>query len=112
MPSTASRSEFAMFEQNPAGPVLPRSYLAPPSGPATRVIWIFWNERELRAGWRLAIFAAIFFLLGRGATRLAALLHLPRLMGATITPGGAFAQECGLLLVTLAATWCMALLER
>jgi len=33
-------------------------------------------------------------------------------MGATITPGGAFAQECGLLLVTLAATWCMALLER
>jgi uncharacterized protein len=73
---------------------------------------IFWNERELRAGWRFAAFAAIFYSLARGGIRVAASLHLPPVIGAVITPGAIFSQECVLLLVTLVATLFMGFLER
>ena len=43
------------LEQIPENPDV-RSPFGPPVGPVTWAHKIFWNERELRAGWRLLIF--------------------------------------------------------
>ncbi|MGH9681912.1 MAG: lysostaphin resistance A-like protein [Candidatus Acidiferrales bacterium] len=102
-------------EQNPApnsGEAPPRSYLAPPSGPVAGSLAIFWNERELRAGWRFAIFILVVFLLASIGTVLAVRLHLPMVSRMSITPGSIFTQECILFAATLAATLFMGLLER
>lgn len=105
-------NEFMTFEQHSESSVLQRSYLAPPEGPATRATAIFWNERELRAGWRLAIFAVMVFLLASGGTLLVVVLHLPMVSRGGITPGAIFIQESVMFLATLAATVAMGLLER
>jgi len=112
MPNTANRNEFMTLEQNPEESASPRSHLAPPEGLVTRATAIFWNERELRAGWRLAIFAVMVFLLASGGTALAIALHLPVVSRAAITPGAIFAQESIMFLATLVATAIMGLLER
>ena len=100
------------LEPHPEIPVLSRSLLAPPEGPVTKATAIFWNERELRAGWRLAIFAVVVFLLASGGTALLVVLHLPFGSHGAITPGAIFTQESIMLLATLAATVIMGLLER
>ena len=105
-----------MTEQNPAAnpgePAPPRSHLAPPDGPVTGSLAIFWNERELRAGWRFAIFLLMVFLLVSGGTILAVKLHLPMVSHASITPGAIFTQEVIMFLAALVATLVMGLLER
>lgn len=98
---------------NPEPEHSPRPPLAPPQGTRTTVINIFWNERELRAGWRLAIFGLFIFGLAMGGTGLILLLHLPvPTGGGRITPGAIFTQECILLTATVAGTLIMSLLEQ
>jgi membrane protease YdiL (CAAX protease family) len=103
-------NDFMMLEQDPQIHQPPRSLLAPPEGPVNGAIAIFWNERELRAGWRLAIFAALVFLLASGGTALSRFLHL--VSPGSTTAGSTLFQECRLFLATLAATAIMAWLER
>jgi len=117
MPNTGSRTtgsppenEFMMFEQNPQLPQSSRSLLAPPEVPANAAMAIFWNEQELRAGWRLAIFVFLVAFLSYGSATLARLLHLVSL--GSITPGSLLFQECRRLFSALAATTIMAWLER
>ena len=99
-----------MLEQNPQELLSPRWLLAPPQGPVNGAIAIFWNERELRAGWRLAIFGFLVASLGFGEKVLARFLHLN--LSLSITAGGILFQECRLFLVVLAATVIMAWIER
>jgi membrane protease YdiL (CAAX protease family) len=97
---------------NPEPARAPRSLLAPPQGARTAVINIFWNERELRAGWRLAIFGLFIFALAMGGTGLILLLHLPVFGGGGITPGAILSQECIMLTATAGGTLFMSLLEQ
>ena len=95
----------------PEAPSPQRSLLAPPAGPLTGTRVIFWNERELRAGWRLAIFALFAFLLILGGDVLAIALRLPLAGRTNTTPPGMFVQECVTFLGALAATAIMGFLE-
>jgi len=54
------------FGLNPESPVPKRSLLAPPDGNIDGPKAIFWNERELRAGWRLVIYLVLFFAFATG----------------------------------------------
>jgi membrane protease YdiL (CAAX protease family) len=88
-----------------------QSLLAPPVGPLTGAKRVFWNERELRAGWRFAIFVVLVALLNFATMLLAAKLHLPRVTLPSLTPGAMLVQECGLFLCAAIATAIMGLLE-
>jgi len=116
MPNTAIRSDLVSTNNlpllNPGPESAPRSPLAPPQGARTAVINIFWNERELRACWRLAIFTLFIFALAMGGAGLILLLHLPVPGGGRITPGAILLQECILLTATAAGTLFMSLLEQ
>jgi uncharacterized protein len=89
-----------------------RSYLAPPVGPLSGVKLVFWNERELRAGWRLAIFVWLVVLLNLAGIILVRKLHLPRLSVTDVSPVALLLQECGMFLSALIATAAMGFLER
>lgn len=96
-----------------AAPLPPaaRPVLAPPvgfSGPAKKIVW---NDQELRAGWRLLIFAMLFVALASAGLALDAVLHLPRLTPASMTISGLLVQECTLLIAALIAAWIMKTLE-
>jgi len=39
--------------------------------------WVFLGNRGLRAGWRVALFIAIYFLAGEGLNRILPRLHFP-----------------------------------
>jgi len=96
---------------NPESGTTPRSLLAPPVGPIDGVRAIFWNERELRAGWRLLIYIALFLAIG-GAESLAALhLHLLTATSTNINATGLLIQEVILLSSALAAAAIMGMLE-
>ena len=66
----ATRSESLMFEQNAETTLQltapPRPPLAPPSGAMGGIRTIFWNERELRAGWRLLVYLLFFGIFRHG----------------------------------------------
>jgi len=47
------------FEQNPEKSIPKRSLFSPPAGPVDGVKTILWNERELRAGWRLVLYVVL-----------------------------------------------------
>jgi membrane protease YdiL (CAAX protease family) len=99
-----------MFEQSPEN-VSPRPPLAPPNGPVTEVTAIFWNERELRAGWRLAIFALFFFLFLSVGSFLVTKSWLLEAARSSISPGSLMVQEGVALLAAVAATAIMGLAE-
>jgi membrane protease YdiL (CAAX protease family) len=77
MPNTASRNEFMAFEQKPEDSAPRRSLLSPPAGIIHGQTTIFWNEREMRAGWRVMIYLALFFVIGGAESFLAVFLRLP-----------------------------------
>ncbi len=77
------------FEQNTESQTRPRSLLAPPGGAIDGPKAIFWNERELRAGWRLLIYLLLFTLFASGGIFLAIALHFPQ-----VTRGGITAAAC------------------
>lgn len=71
---------------------------------------MFHNGRELRAGWRLIIFLALFFAIGRGMRMLLERMHLPDYQG--LHPMDLIIAEGGTLVVALIATVIMARFER
>ena len=100
------------LELQPESPPSRRSHLAPPAGPLTGARTVFWNERELRAGWRLTIFflfVVLFFAMG--ATILTKLLHVPPMTAATFTPWNMLSQEALQFAATVAAAAIMSALE-
>jgi uncharacterized protein len=89
----------------------PRSLLAPPPGRVDGVRTIFWNERELRAGWRLLIYLVIFLVIGGAESFAGLLLHLPIVTATEITASGLLTQEAILLSAAFAATAILSVLE-
>jgi membrane protease YdiL (CAAX protease family) len=96
---------------NPESGTTPRSLLAPPAGPIDGVRAIFWNERELRAGWRLLIYVALFLAIGGAESFAAARLHLVTVNSTNIAASGLLIQELILFSAAFAAAAIMAALE-
>ena len=100
-----------MFEHLPEHSSPPRPPLAPPPGSVTGARAILWNERELRAGWRLALFVLFCFLFLMLASGVLLLLHVPMSMRVSLTPGTMIALEGTELGAALAAAAIMSLAE-
>lgn len=85
------------------------------SASSQKLTWIFYNDRGLRAGWRLLIFAAIFCLFSLALGLLVFLLS-PRLRRpaptGVITPGIQIISDCVAFLLILLATFIMSRIER
>jgi membrane protease YdiL (CAAX protease family) len=111
MPNTASQNERVVTELNPEGLPSKRSLLAPPAGSLTGLQAVFWNERELRAGWRLVIFLMFFFVFAAVASLVALLLRLPMVTPTNITASGLLVQETVLLFAAFAAAAILGVLE-
>jgi membrane protease YdiL (CAAX protease family) len=107
----AKLSEYVTFEQNPENLVPRRSLLAPPVGSVDGVKGVLWNERELRAGWRLAICFLLFIGFAAAEAFLALTLHLPLASRTDITASGLLVQEAILMYAALAAAAILGLLE-
>jgi uncharacterized protein len=100
------------LDLQPEAPVPRRSHLAPPASPLTRAKIVFWNERELRAGWRLAIFfLLVVSLITMGLAILTKLLHVPPMTAGTFTPWTMLSQEVLQFVATVAAATIMGALE-
>jgi hypothetical protein len=72
---------------------------------------VLWNERELRAGWRLLIFVLLVALLNLAGFSLIAKLHLPKVTSTNLPPATLLIQECTVFLCAVIATAVMGLLE-
>jgi membrane protease YdiL (CAAX protease family) len=103
--------EHVTFEQNPESLAPRRSLLAPPEGAVDGVRAIFWNERELRAGWRLLIYVVIFFAIGGVESFVALVLRLPMVTQTNITASALLVQESILLFAAFAAGAILGVLE-
>lgn len=96
-------------EPNPQD--LPLTPLSPPEGPLTGARAVFWNSREVRAGWRLLVYAFLSVLFYLAATYLAVLLRLPQTGRVGITASSLLVLDASELLAALAAAGIMAMLE-
>jgi membrane protease YdiL (CAAX protease family) len=88
-----------------------RSLLAPPARPLGGAGAIFWNERELRAGWRLVIYLILVRGLAEGGIYFAGLLHLSRETPTVTIASVLLVQETILMIAALAAAAILCLLE-
>jgi uncharacterized protein len=104
-------SELVDSQLNPESRTTAGSLLAPPTGPINGVRAIFWNERELRAGWRLLIYLALFLAIGGAESFAVFHLHLPTVTSTNITATGLLIQEVILLSSAFAAAAIMGMLE-
>jgi membrane protease YdiL (CAAX protease family) len=111
-PEENSPSFLASGHPQSDPPLAQRSRLGPPPGPVTGAKTVFWNEHELRAGWRVLIFALLFVLFDIGSTRLVKVLHLPMISLANIQPAALLVQEIRRFLCVLLVTLIMGFLER
>jgi membrane protease YdiL (CAAX protease family) len=111
MPNTASRNEFMAFEQKPEDSAPRRSLLSPPAGIIHGQTTIFWNEREMRAGWRVMIYLALFFVIGGAESFLAVFLRLPMVTATQISASALLVQELILLSAAIAPAAILGLLE-
>jgi membrane protease YdiL (CAAX protease family) len=98
-------------ELNRESPAPARSLLAPPAGSIDGLTAIFWNERELRAGWRLVLFSMLFAGFLAAGNRAAALLRLPHATSGNVTAIGLLIVEFIALAASLGAAAIMAHLE-
>jgi membrane protease YdiL (CAAX protease family) len=85
--------------------------IGPPQGPASRATIIFWNDRELRAPWRLLIFLLLFVVIFLSATYLIPILHLPQMSRTGFTATSMLVQEAAGIIATFAAAAIMGMLE-
>jgi membrane protease YdiL (CAAX protease family) len=99
------------FEPNLESPAPKRPLLAPPGGNIDGARIVFWNHRELRAGWRIVIYLLLFAAFMVAGFALASLLHLPRGTRTNITAWGLLVQEIMLVIATLAAAAVLGVLE-
>jgi membrane protease YdiL (CAAX protease family) len=88
-----------------------RRLLAPPAGRIDGARAIFWNERELRAGWRLLLYLVLFLAIGGAESFAAFRLHLPTVSYTNITATGLLVQEVILLCAAFAAAAILGALE-
>src|SRR6202022_1407494 len=107
----ARRTDIVDSEQNREGTAPARSLLAPPAGTIEGIRAIFWNQRELRAGWRLLIFVGLFIATGAAISFFALFLHLPYATATNVTASGLLVQEILLLFAVMAATAFLGVLE-
>ena len=87
------------------------SPLRPPVHSTGFLRTILWNDRELRAGWRLLVYLLLAFLFTTVATFAAVMLHLPQISRAAVTAGSILTQDGLGVLAALAAAAIMAMLE-
>ena len=99
------------FEKHPENSIPKRSLLAPPEGAADGIRAIFWNENELRAGWRLVIYVVLFGLFVVAGVFVSIRLHFPQLSRTSVTPSALLVQDGIGALAALAAAAAMSLLE-
>jgi membrane protease YdiL (CAAX protease family) len=109
--SDTIESEPAMLELPAEILTSRRSLLAPPVGLDDTIKSIFWNDTELRAGFRLVIYFLLAAFLGRISLTLGGYLHLPRFSGGDITPAPLLTQELFSLLIAIAPAAILARLE-
>ena len=81
-----------------------------PIAPGSTFRRVFFNETELRAGWRLLLFVALLFVIGTAAAWLTDGL-VPPLKG-ELAPGQILANELRRFFVVFSATYAMARIER
>ena len=98
------------FDQIPEDDA-PRLPLAPPAGPLTGARSIFWNEHELRAGWRLLIFIAIAFAIANVESLILAVLHVPQQQRGELSAGPYLLTRAPQVFALLCAAWIMSVLE-
>ena len=96
----------------PDAPARRRSPLSPPGGSNQGIKAMFWNENELRAGWRLIIYVIIFSVFVGLGIRAAIFIHLPRMGGGEMSATGALVQELITLSAALGAAAILGMLER
>jgi len=84
---------------------------APPDGKIDGIRAIFWNEHELRAGWRLAIYLVLFGLLASAGVLVAIGARLPQFTQTNPSPSGMLVQEGIGMIAALLAAVVMGLLE-
>ena len=100
----------------PANPLLenqePSTLLPPePEKPYRGLKWIFIGDQRLRAGWSVALFFLLFFLIVRGLNSAAVAAHLVGKMGSQLTPQAAFFAELIGFLGMVGAAAIVALVE-
>jgi uncharacterized protein len=100
-----------MLGLNPESPVSRRSLLAPPGGNIDGLKVIFWNEHELRAGWRLLGYLVLFFVFASAGSRLTTILNLPRVTPTNTNALGLLVQEALLMIAALAPAVILGILE-
>jgi len=88
-----------------------RSALSPPGGKIGGATAIFWNEHELRPGWRLAIYLVLFGLLASAGILLTIAARLPQATQTNLRPSGLLVQEGIGMIAALLAAYVMGLLE-
>ena len=99
------------FGLDPESSVPKRSLLAPPGGNIDGPKAIFWNERALRAAWRLLIYLLFFFAFAGLGSSLAIRLHLPQATRTNMTAPAMLVEEAILVIAALAAAAILAVLE-
>ncbi len=99
------------FQPDLGSPETPRPPLAPPRRPLSGAETIFWNEREMRAGWRLVIYILFFVFFASAGTFLAMALHFPHVTRTEITATALLIQEGIGMAAALGAAAVMKLLE-
>ena len=88
-----------------------RPPLGPPGGLISGVRFIFWNERELRAGWRLLVYILLVVVLSELGTFVAMALHLPQFSEAGVTATSILAHDGLGFIAVFAAAAIMGMLE-
>ena len=88
-----------------------RPPLGPPEGLITGVRFIFWNERELRAGWRLLVYVLLVVVFSEIGAFLAMALHLPQFSEAGVTATSILAHDGLGFIAVFAAAAIMGMLE-
>jgi uncharacterized protein len=85
----------------------------PVDDPYRRLSWVFIGDQGLRAGWSLALFISLFFLLGNGVRYALHWAHvkLPSRSG-PLTPKVAFVGELVQLVLLLLVVWIVSRIER
>jgi CAAX protease family protein len=100
-----------MVDLNPESAPRQRSAFSPPGGKIGGATAIFWNEHELRAGWRLAIYLVLSGLLASAGVLLAIMTHLPQATRTNVSPAALLVQEGIGMIAALLAAVALGLLE-
>lgn len=85
--------------------------LAPPGGKTGGAKLIFWNQTELRAGWRLLLYVIFFAAFTAAGIVLAGFFRLPQISPNRLTASGLLVREAVVMFASLGAAVILGLLE-